>query len=314
MDLYRQEYRHGQSLRSRDLSIQAEMEEQLRWWHNRAVHHAYGVVGGFAVQHVMDRKVVMVSAGLAYDAFGRPLQLFQDTELPLPKPCEQRAQKWMLVARVTGIEASEGNSEKAINKVCVGENRRTTVNRVRLEWEPERQFDYRGAVAIAIAEIDGDGNVLHLSRECLSKICGRGTPYLVNGETILGHTSWETWKGDTAIDSGVQVKVDTSAAGFTRSPIYIAQTTPFCFPFPMYVTDVSDARFTFRVVIPSSGMELLADRIFGVRGTVLVMSLLHKFVGLKWIAFEPVMSVLDEGKVTYGRTSRHTVRGTTRFL
>src|SRR5262245_30656997 len=68
-DLYRQKYWPGQSLRSRDLTAQAQCEEQLRWWHNRAVHHVYGILEGYEVSAGSSGDVVMVSAGLAYDSF-----------------------------------------------------------------------------------------------------------------------------------------------------------------------------------------------------------------------------------------------------
>jgi hypothetical protein len=46
-------------------------------------------------------------------------------------------------------------------------------------------------------------------------------PYLANGSTVPGATQWVPWKnGDTLL--GVQVDVDTSAAGFSRVPCYFA--------------------------------------------------------------------------------------------
>src|SRR5690606_23425466 len=46
----RQRYWHGQLLRSTDLGDQLVQEAQLRWWHNRAIHNAYGVVAGLVVE------------------------------------------------------------------------------------------------------------------------------------------------------------------------------------------------------------------------------------------------------------------------
>jgi hypothetical protein len=284
-DVYRQEYWQGQALRSRDLIAQTMFEEQLRWWHNRAVHHAYGILKGFEVEK--DGKVVLVSAGLAYDAFGRPLRLSRDTEVSLPKPCEKRSEKWMLVVRAMTIQLGGRNDQNALETVCVGETRRKKLNssHIHLEWKPERQFNYRDGVAIALVQIDGTGKLLDLSQECLSRICPRGVPYLVNGETILGHTSWQIWnEGGRAGSFGVQVRIDTSAAGFVRSPIYVASITPLHAPtLPTYVTEVSDSGFTFRVTISNLLSIRTLDEIY----RDMLLSWLRKLVAVQWVGFEP---------------------------
>ena len=41
--LERVRYWQGQMLRSRDFNDMHAVEEQRRWWHNRALHNAYGV-------------------------------------------------------------------------------------------------------------------------------------------------------------------------------------------------------------------------------------------------------------------------------
>src|SRR5262249_23851380 len=48
-DLERLRYWQGQMLRSRDFRDQAAQQAELRWWHNRALHNAYGVVAGLGV-------------------------------------------------------------------------------------------------------------------------------------------------------------------------------------------------------------------------------------------------------------------------
>jgi hypothetical protein len=43
VEIERLRYWQGQKLRSRDFRDQMEMAAQLRWWHNRALHQAFGV-------------------------------------------------------------------------------------------------------------------------------------------------------------------------------------------------------------------------------------------------------------------------------
>jgi len=84
-ELQRLRYWQGQMLRSRDFRDQAAIEAQLRWWHNRALHNAFGVVEGMEV--TQDASSVMVGRGLAYDCFGRELILVQEESIAVPVAC-----------------------------------------------------------------------------------------------------------------------------------------------------------------------------------------------------------------------------------
>ena len=77
-------YWQGQMLKSRDFRDQATVVAQLRWWHNRALHNAYGVREGLTVTPVEGRKFVRVMCGVAYDCYGRELILQTTREIPLP--------------------------------------------------------------------------------------------------------------------------------------------------------------------------------------------------------------------------------------
>ena len=45
-ELQRLRYWQGQKLLSRDFRDQVSYESELRWWHNRALHNAYGQNSG----------------------------------------------------------------------------------------------------------------------------------------------------------------------------------------------------------------------------------------------------------------------------
>lgn len=85
-DLEQLRYREGQTLRGRDLSDPVATEAQLRWWHNRALHDAFGVLGGMDVelQGGPGGWLAEVADGLAIDIFGR--ELFQAGTVKLPVP------------------------------------------------------------------------------------------------------------------------------------------------------------------------------------------------------------------------------------
>jgi hypothetical protein len=80
--LERLRYRQGQTLRSLDFNDQAAVDAQLRWWHNRALHKAYGIVAGF--ETAVAGAFVTVGPGLAYDCFGRALMARCEHRLAIP--------------------------------------------------------------------------------------------------------------------------------------------------------------------------------------------------------------------------------------
>lgn len=74
-DVERQLHRPGEAFRSRDFADAANANAHLRWWHNRALHNAWGVASGFASRATgsVNGLTVVVEPGLAYDCFGREL-------------------------------------------------------------------------------------------------------------------------------------------------------------------------------------------------------------------------------------------------
>jgi hypothetical protein len=86
-EIERLRYWQGQKLGSRDFRDQALIEAQLRWWHNRALHNAFGVSRGLQVTRVPDADAftaLSVARGLAYDCYGRELLLQTAREIQRP--------------------------------------------------------------------------------------------------------------------------------------------------------------------------------------------------------------------------------------
>jgi hypothetical protein len=83
-DLERLRYWQGQMLRSRDFRDQLAIEAQLRWWHNRAMHHAFGITCGFTTRKDEINNTVIVEPGLAYDWFGREIILRREQKVSIP--------------------------------------------------------------------------------------------------------------------------------------------------------------------------------------------------------------------------------------
>lgn len=88
-ELQRLRYWQGQKLLSRDFRDQVSYESELRWWHNRALHNAYGVSYGFQVS--LDDTHVEINCGVAYDCYGRELILQVPKRMTLPEPSDDFA-------------------------------------------------------------------------------------------------------------------------------------------------------------------------------------------------------------------------------
>lgn len=281
-DLYRQQYWQGQMLRSRDLLDQVEDEEQLRWWHNRAVHHAYGIAYGCeAKKNPGLPDMVVVKAGLAYDSFGRPLQLTSSVTERVPLSLQGQH-----VLFVCKAQNNEHIGSRCSDRAWCGA---TIENGVpTLEWKPARKFSVRDGVAIATVDLQSGGVIKKLTRVNEYRVRADRNPYLINGQTILGQTAWEVWKepiSGSVISWGVQVRIDTRAAGFTGEPIYVAQTTPFVGPFTSYVTSVSEVGFTFRIAV---GFRARSSVFFETAEGLEWLSRLRQFVAVKWIGLESI--------------------------
>jgi len=301
-NLYRQQYRQGQMFRSRDLSDQVEDEEQLRWWHNRAVHHAYGIANGCEAKKTSDGKAILVKAGLAYDSFGR--SLWFNSPVTVPVPVDLRNQEGTYVLFICKFQQNRDGGDHHLHGAwCEG----ILVNDLptaEFAWKPAREFSIRDGVAIATVNLQSGGVIERLAHAYEYRTRSDRNPYLINGQTILGHTAWEVWKelppenrGVWFGAWGVQVMIDTRAAGFMGEPIYVAQTTPFVGPFLSYVTNVSEEGFTFRIVADyhkrrvanESREQIFLESPQGLEW----LSRLRRLVAVKWIGLESMEEMIE---------------------
>ena len=192
-------YWQGQTLRSRDLNDQLAYNASLRWWHNRAIHDTWGVVFGLEPQ-VVGQEVVLYP-GLAYDCLGRELIVTRPRRIALPPP--EEGQIWDLVLRAA--TAARGPRPA-----------------VTLVWmRPGPVLDPRLGVPLARGRF-GEGTFQLETSEGRSSTRAVARPRLGNGATVRGKTDWRAWtlsRGRLAI-GGIEVRIDTTAAGFEQTPCY----------------------------------------------------------------------------------------------
>jgi hypothetical protein len=210
IQLERIRYWQGQLLSAGDLQTQLRVDEELRRLHNRAAHRAYGIaIGlGHALEALgdaqertkraieIDNGKLKLPCGLAYDCAGRALIVSTDRIVDLPPH---------VTNNLTLVLSYDPNA----------------VDGVALNWKPAQEVNPGIGVAITSLLTGIGGSTIDLDfRPVVARPVAR--PRMATGNTIPGATSWQSWKiGDTEV--GVQVLVDTSAVGFTRTPHFFAE-------------------------------------------------------------------------------------------
>ncbi|HTV22306.1 MAG TPA: hypothetical protein VMG12_26645, partial [Polyangiaceae bacterium] len=90
-----------------------------------------------------------------------------------------------------------------------------------LRWYRARDWDARQGVALGrFARVSGRAEQDGSFRPVVARPLAR--PHTFSGQTIPGETAWQPWI-DGSDELGVQVRVDTSAAGFSARPHYFAE-------------------------------------------------------------------------------------------
>jgi hypothetical protein len=216
-ELQRLRYRQGQLLQRRDFTDQQRIDGELTAWHNRALHDAYGVVpgilGGLAVEMSADNSGVTVESGVAYDAYGRVLVLREQQNIAFPDGNDP-------VYLVIGQE-SEWMDHTGADCCCSGGA--GARNDTKLTWIPINRFSVRNGVALAEIQFT-NGTLTRNTSFAVRQTRALARPRIASGTTIPGATLWERWDVSRWLEivPGIQVRIDTSSAGFTSVPVYFA--------------------------------------------------------------------------------------------
>ena len=244
--LERLQHLEGQMLRSRDFRDRVRFDDELLAWHQRALHDAFGVAVGLEVTESEDGLAVVVAPGVAYDCTGRAVVLAEEHTVALP-PSEPAVSRTLVLRRRGGGE---------IGDLC---------------WLAGRRPDPRCGVRLARHE----GPTLTI-RPGRAQPLAR--PRIGWGETSPGATAWVPWLpfGAEAGPRGIEVRIDTSAFGFTEPPCYFAWlrwpqlTSPAASPLTyrmlavQFIQDTAVNGFTFQALMPRIDREAISAIASGV--------------------------------------------------
>jgi hypothetical protein len=222
-ELERIRYWQGQMLRAGDFRRQVATDAQLRWWHNRAVHNAFGVAMGLCAvlgsgPGSSATASVDIDPGVAYDCFGRPLILLSPHSISLPPVSSGMKLAMTLVIRYREtVDFPAPNETSGVCLSCCGHSEAQETPD--FAWVPAPSITLRDGVPLAQVMFDQgvprfDPGFIPVGLRPLAR------PYLANGSTIPGSTPWTVGVSQGVL--AIETIVDTAAAGFTRTPCYFA--------------------------------------------------------------------------------------------
>lgn len=215
-EVQRPRHRPGEMLRSRDFRDQAALDAQLRWWHNTAIHDAFGVSLSFKVELAANQ--VVIDPGLAYDMFGRELWLQKPARLFLPEAPEDGTIV-VLIARYRESASGCRGENPAGN--CLPGRAPSRIEQADLALVGPEQVSPQAGVTLATLTFTSAGWTIAPASSHARPLAG---PYVRSGRTIPGQTIW-TERSLGFLRGIIRIfftEIDTSAAGFTRPPCYFA--------------------------------------------------------------------------------------------
>ncbi|MCG6986094.1 MAG: hypothetical protein LJE61_12960 [Thiocapsa sp.] len=211
-------YRDGQRLTAQDLRDDLRHTERRWRLHSRGLHDTWGIALGLGVVRVGADEgrgpMVRVEPGYAVDALGRDILLSVQVDVPIP----DLGEPLVLTMRHLEDAAFRRRAERAF--VCLGsglDDPRT--ERPAFQWR--RQSEVQFGAEIPLTQLwpaveQPDPRVRRYARTLVH-------PHIAWGETEAGRTGWKYIDNEFSPQYGLYVDVDTSVAGFDRSPFYFAQ-------------------------------------------------------------------------------------------
>ncbi len=277
--LQRVRYWQGQMLRSGDFREQCADTAQHRWWHNRALHNAYGVYQGLNASAIVSGGVltgVSVAAGVGYDCFGRELIVDSPQTVALPTNVPPAPVTMVLLI---SYEAGEDCQPQVTEEICWTTAGSQTAGTVSFTWMPLDRVQLRDGVPVGQVVYDSKGGRTLRATFVPPGARPIARPGIAAGATLPATTPWELWTIDAPTQTtgafvgphkvGVQATIDTSGAGFTRTPCYFAwlagplfnantgQLLPDMFS---SLANESANRFTFQMWFPPPPTEVMVAR------------------------------------------------------
>ena len=204
----------GSRLTHRDLADAIEHEARMLDLHVRALHDTYGIAIGLTTALAGGARAVVVQPGLAYTCRGASVLLHAVTTIAAPPPsvAGTRFDLVLVAARVPS-----GCEPPALD--CTGVR---IPDRARLRWHALDDDDRcdggipDDAVHLGRFTRSATGTLAGPDDSRRRTVRALARPHVASGLTAPGALTWTKGASDLV------ASIDTSAAGFTTTPVYLA--------------------------------------------------------------------------------------------
>ncbi len=224
--LKRPDFFDGQLLAAADLEAVYAYHRDARWLQNRTLH-GWGIAVGLGATGAKGAHQITIAPGYALDCQGRDLILTESIDLPVPTAAGLGTGPVPYYLTASFIESQDLERTESRKGVCEGEGVVRRVEALQVRWQrptdltPASRYRRGLDLILATAKISGCVLAADLATTDRRYVSPSPRPYIAAGSTREGATDWSYFSSGIAV-LGVQTQVDTTDAGFERTPTYQA--------------------------------------------------------------------------------------------
>ena len=206
-------YREGQLLASRDLQDDVRANQRLRSLHTKYLHDTWGIALGFTVSGFTGSTSVQVGPGYAIDGAARDILLAETLDLPVPNT--QASAHLILV--MTYQEDVAFRALPDLSLVCGSGGLDPRAERPVFGWRTLETLNL--GMDVPLARISAQLGAMLAAPDLTIR---RNATRFLRPHIGFGAAPAEASRGESVFG---EIRVDTSDAGFSKTPQYFARIT-----------------------------------------------------------------------------------------
>jgi hypothetical protein len=254
--LDRIQYFAGEQLTAADLNYGLDVDDTLRWLHNRTLH-GWGIATGLGVTGSVAGRSVTVAPGMAIDSAGREIILAKSVVQAIPSlPSGSPETLYYLAASY--LPTGGQNVVKQRTGICRGSGAVRLANDPLLTWQLPTQIVQGEQIILAGVWINNCSISRAVSSAPRRMLTPPKKPSVASGQVSAESIVWTPIEAGGSV-TGFSAAVDTSAAQFQSTPQYLAEIVgenylatgfgPLLAVAHVSVADASPTAFTLRALL-----------------------------------------------------------------